>query len=320
MRRVLFAVLAIHVAFPLYAYGKGESFISDHERGWFFYEEEPEEPEKKEEKKPVEVAKKEEKPDPWVPRPRDDVEEPLKLLFNDPQKNARNFLIYMNRLSNKGIEIAEAVKKALDEDPSLFPIMSPSSTYASTWLAKYQSALKDKVLDKNKGRIGIVFFLREDSPASLVQIKIGNLLFRDGYQVIGITPESAYLPGAMFPVQPDGGVSSVFGVKEVPSVYLVDMKLKKHVKLGRGISTMFQIQDSILNYLEAIGEWKPVTPVNAWDDKNPIYKTHLDYGFNPFYLYDLAQKEGAEVRKMLRERGIKGRALANPRNTHARRE
>ncbi len=323
MRPVLPVATAIFLALsagPLSAHAAdrrptSDHWLGQHEKGWFWYHSEDDEeskkpkaapkplpkPQPKVEKKPEKkVAKK--KPDPWVPRPRPDVIEPLKLFFNNPQKNARNFLIYLNRLSNRGFEMAAAIKRALDEDPSIFPLASPGSTYAAAWMQKFQDALQKKVLEKNKGRIGYVFFLRPDSPASVIQVKIANNLHNRGFQVVGITPYGAALPHANFPVQADDGLAKKLGVKAVPSVYMIDMKTRKHISLGHGTKSVFEIQLAELNYLESIGEWKPVTPIDAWDKKNPIYKNPYDRGFNPFYAYKLAKQSEENLMSKIRAR------------------
>ncbi len=283
-----------------------DHWLGQHEKGWFWYHsEEDEEPEKKElpkqvkpepKKEAVKEAKTEEKPkDPWQPVPRKEVIEPLKLFFNNPQKNAKNFLRFLERLSNRGMEMAAAIRKALDEDPSLYPISSPASTLASAWMRKIDKALRDKVLEKNKGRIGFVFFLRGDSPMSAIQASVANNLYRQGYQVLGITPNGEILPKAEFPIQADGGIAKIFGVKAVPSVYLVDMEKQKHIHLGNGVMALFDIQLAELDYLQSIGEWKPPTPIDAWDKNNPIYKGKFDRHFNPFMIYKMAKDENDAI-------------------------
>lgn len=300
-RSLIFLLLFSFFIVPSSVLASGEKYINTHEKGWFWYEKPPPPLKKKKlekVKKPaLSVAQKKsvkpdpKKEDPWKLKPRTDVAMPLQLFFKNPGKNAKKYLLWLNNVSDRAEQMIASVQEELRKDPSIFPYTMPSVAYAATQLNRLQAAEADQILDKYKKNFGLIVFLRPNCGMCKIQIKPLNTLYKQGLDVLGITPDGLPVEGAEFPVQPDLGIAKSMDVQVVPSTFLVDIPKKTHRLIRAGVMALFEVQDAILTKLEQDGLWNPPERVEPWSKDDPRYKKLSRHGFNPFVVYDEMKKD-----------------------------
>ncbi|HGH5042525.1 TPA: conjugal transfer protein TraF [Salmonella enterica subsp. enterica serovar Minnesota] len=198
---LLLAALTLGASHQAWAQdGTRPGFYERKEEGWFWYKEEPKEPEKKPEKpKPKPVAEaKPTQPKPAAPLPsgpemfsaewfRENLPKYKDLAWNNPTvENVRTFLYLQRFAIDRSEQFSDATELAVVGDPFLDEITRrPAATFASQQVDRDAGNAKNMLLKSVAERVGIFFFYKSDDDYSDLQAPLIKMLEQgEGFSII----------------------------------------------------------------------------------------------------------------------------------------
>jgi len=212
------------------------SFFERKEEGWFFYNEETEpEPEPEEEIVP---PKPPPPPEPIALQPETETE-PLsaewfrknfdkykdRAVDNPTPENILAYKYLEKVMLDKSTRFAEAVQSSLLMDPFLDEnLRRPLAGFGARAATEKALDTKKEVLRKIAEDVGLWFFFANDDMYSVAQVApLKGIELKHGFEILSISLNG--LPGKEFPlgrVKTDQGQAKIMGVKNVPSIFLVN--------------------------------------------------------------------------------------------------
>lgn len=232
--------------------------------GWFWYRElkegikeavreEPKEEKKVTEKKvrTEDIDAEYEKDPRWkdLPVVADAPHEVKKLLYKPTLENAKEYLRWLYRVTDRASVIADLIQRAVVES-NVYPTTTPRSQYEAMIIALQRENEEKEKIKTATATVGLYYFYKPGCPACEAQNMIIQRLRKLGFSVIGI-----YIPGEGNPdigikYHPDRGMAKFFGITEVPSVVAVSDRTKSFRIIARGITTQDIIIERIFNFIE----------------------------------------------------------------------
>ncbi|MEY3289095.1 MAG: hypothetical protein RLZZ419_1337 [Pseudomonadota bacterium] len=241
----------------------GVSFFSDSQRGWFWYEVQPEPLEKpKNERKPeikspVRIATSATKipqapaePEPltsaWL---RSNMEIYLNKAIDEPShENVAAFYYLQRVLMDKAERFTNAARYVVMSDPHLDEtVRRPVATYAANAANHQASLAADKALKTIAGQAGLLFFFRSDCPYCHVQAPILNMLEKTyGFKIYPVSLDGLAMPNGLFSeFKVDQGQAGLLGVEQTPALFLMKPP-RQIVPLTQGALSLEELTGRIL--------------------------------------------------------------------------
>lgn len=263
------------------AAGSGKWF-GDRDRGWHFYEPDPEPEEEVVEVVP-EVAPPEvvppaaeAKPEPappagpapfsvkWI---RDNIDRIRDTAIDDPSpENVSAFLYAQRVMLDKAETFSGVMRKVSTEDPVINEnVRQPGSTFGYHAANDFAREGKGAALNKLKKTVGVWFFFDSTCRYCAVQAPVIEELKNDyGFSVMAISRDGAPLPNGYFKnFVTDAGQAARLGIEVTPAIVIVRPPDQMAV-VGQGLMARDELLDRII---EVAGENKWLSDDEFQDTK-----------------------------------------------------
>jgi conjugal transfer pilus assembly protein TraF len=260
--------LAFRSGLPVRAEG-GQNWLTDHERGWFWYEPIPEEiPEEPLEPPPVPpqvsapVPPQPQGPPPlsaeWI---RENLEKYQRAAIDHPTpENVAAFLYIQRVMLDKSQRFAEQVKHMVQLDPLLDQgTRRPLASYGGAQFSREALAARQRLLMEIARQAGIFFFFQGGCGHCDIQAPVlKGLEQRYGFVVFPISLDGQPLKNHDFPEYAlDRGQARRLQVIQTPAMFLGQPKTRNIIPLGQSTLSRDQLEDRILTAARDAG-W--ITP------------------------------------------------------------
>jgi conjugal transfer pilus assembly protein TraF len=249
------------------------SYFADKQRGWFWYEVQPEpvakkppaaeppkpapnvpeSPEKQPkvaESQPKEAIPAEPAPTPlssaWL---RKNMENYLNQAIDNPsQENVAAFFYLQRVMMDKAERFTNAARYVVMSDPQLDEtVRRPIATYAANEANHQAGIAADRALKDIAGQAGILFFFRSDCAYCHVQAPILSMLEKTyGFKIYAVSLDGLPMPNGLFGnFKLDNGQAALLGVEQTPALFLMKPP-KQIVLLSQGVLSLEEITSRIL--------------------------------------------------------------------------
>ena len=240
----------------------GVSYFTDKQRGWFWYEVQPEpvlkrkpQPPKPAPSLPV-IAETPSKPiSPAEPEPltsawlRKNMEIYLNKAIDEPShENVAAFYYLQRVMMDKAERFTNAARYVVMSDPQLDEtVRRPVATYAANEANHQASMMADRALRDIAGVAGILFFFRSDCPYCHVQAPILSMLEKAyGFNIYPVSLDGLAMPNGLFGnFKLDQGQAALLGVEQTPALFLMKPP-KQIVPLSQGALSLEELTSRIL--------------------------------------------------------------------------
>ncbi|MFE8033094.1 conjugal transfer protein TraF [Thiohalocapsa marina] len=301
--------LALVAIAPLASATGGGRFYERSAEGWFWYAEEPPEPEIPEPEPELEPESEPQPEPPQQPAPplakpsapaeptpsgpaplsaawlRENLERYRDQAIDDPSPNKVALYLYLQRLVlDKAERFAEATQRAVWADPLLDETTRrPLATFAANLANREAGAARDAALNLIAEQAGLWFFYRADCPYCEAQAPLLDLLTtRYGLAVRAIALDGRALPGGFFPTfATDAGQAKTLGVVSTPALFLVRPP-DDVAPIAQGVLSLAELQERLVNAATEAGwidpHWRERTRARVTDfrlDGTPLRDAEL---------------------------------------------
>ncbi|KAA0584746.1 conjugal transfer protein TraF (plasmid) [Azospirillum oryzae] len=242
------ALLAGSIAFSASAQQQAQpaGFFGDRERGWFWYEVQPEPDEEslppKPEPPPPPAAAVPPPPPPPAPPPeqprtpdppsfgsaawlRENLPKYRDRALDEPSaENVRAYYVIQRLAMDKASAFTDMAQRVVVGDPLLDETgRRPTATFAANEMNAVAGEATDAELKEIAEKAGIWFFFRSDCVYCDKQAPVLEMLERAyGFQITAISLDGKPLPGGQFPrFRADSGQAAKVGVERTPTLVLV---------------------------------------------------------------------------------------------------
>jgi conjugal transfer pilus assembly protein TraF len=241
------------------------SYFEDKQRGWFWYEVQPEPTTKK----PIEPAipdstppisaEKPPKPEthemPVEPTPlssawlKQNMERYLNKAIDEPtQENVAAFYYLQRVMMDKAERFTNAARYVVMSDPQLDEtVRRPISTFAANEANHQAGVAADRALKDIAAHVGILFFFRSDCQYCHVQAPILSMLEGAyGFKIYAVSLDGLPMPNGLFGnFKLDKGQAALLGVEQTPALFLMNPP-KQIVPLSQGVLSLEEMTSRIL--------------------------------------------------------------------------
>jgi conjugal transfer pilus assembly protein TraF len=289
--------------------------------GWFWYAEEPPEPEIPE---PEPESLPEPAPEPEPPPPLAQSSPPAELApsgpaplsaawlrenlghyrdqaIDDPSPKNVALYLYLQRLVlDKAERFAEATQRVVWADPLLDETTRrPLATFAANLANREAGAARRTALKVIAEQAGLWFFYRADCPYCEAQAPLLDLLSsRYGLSVRAISLDGRPLPGGFFPsFATDAGQAKALGVVSTPALFLVRPP-DGVVPIAQGVLSLAELQERLVNAATEAG-WIP----EHWRERTRARVTDLRLDTAPLQEAELTE-DPDQLLERLRSRAV----------------
>jgi conjugal transfer pilus assembly protein TraF len=195
-----------------------ERFLNDRERGWHWYEVEPEEvetPEQMPETGPPPMSV------PWL---RAEFEKATEAAVENPTRERVEYWAYLKKiLLDKSEKFARMAMQVNEVNPVLDEtIQNPVQTAVRNAASLDAKEKSDEVLTSLSQQVGLIYFYKSDCSFCGKQNDALDTLMRlYGFRVTAVSLDRRQFPTGHFPDWiPDGGQAAKLGVNQTPTLYL----------------------------------------------------------------------------------------------------
>jgi len=315
MHRVilLYLILLLSLGPPLTGLAQ-ESWITDHERGWFWYEPIPEElPEDLVEPPPAPLpppqALAPQPPQPQGPPPlsaewiRENLEKYQRAAIDDPTpENVAAFLYIQRVMLDKSQRFSEKVKHMVQMDPYLDQgTRRPIASYGGAQFSRDVMAARQRLLAQIARQAGVFFFFQSGCGHCDIQAPVlKSLQQRYGFIVFPISMDGQPLKNNDFPEYAlDRGQARQLQVIQTPAMFLGQPRTRNIIPLGQSTLSRDQLEDRILTAARDAG-W--ITPAEY--ESTRAFKTEMALDLRPdAFPRNLKEKDLIEyIKKMYEQR------------------
>ncbi|MCX7100948.1 MAG: conjugal transfer protein TraF [Methylobacter sp.] len=241
----------------------GVSYFSDKQRGWFWYEVQPEPMLKRKAEQPkpqpslpviaTESSVKQkiqEEPEPlssaWL---RKNMETYLNKAIDDPtHENVAAFYYLQRVMMDKAERFTNTARYVVMSDPQLDEtVRRPVATYAANEANHQASITADQALKDIAGLAGILFFFRSDCPYCHVQAPILSMLEKAyGFKIYPVSLDGQAMPNGLFGnFRLDHGQAALLGVEQTPALFLMKPP-RQIVPISQGALSLEELTSRIL--------------------------------------------------------------------------
>ncbi|EFP0183602.1 conjugal transfer protein TraF [Escherichia coli] len=244
--------------------GSESRFYDRKAEGWFWYKQDPLEPEEKPKEPepkpiPVEEAKpalpKQEETSPAGPEMfsakwfRDNLPKYKDLAWDNPTvENVRTFLYLQRFAIDRSEQFSDATELAVVGDPFLDEITRrPAATFASQQVDRDAGNAKNQLLKTVAQRVGIFFFYKSNDEYSDLQAPLIKMLEQsEGFSIVPVSMDGKPLRNGLFPsFKIDNGHAKQLGIVTFPAVYLASPN-GEFAPIGQGPMSLPELNHRIL--------------------------------------------------------------------------
>jgi len=297
------SLLALTVSAAKSAPDDAARFYERSAEGWFWYAEEPPEPELPEQEPeppqqptpspppPLAQPMPRTQPSPSGPAPlsaawlREHLEHYRDQAIDDPSPSNVALYLYLQRLVlDKAERFAEATQRAVWADPLLDETTRrPLATFAANLANREAGAAREAALSLIAEQAGLWFFYRSDCPYCEAQAPLLELLTsRYGLAVRAVSLDGRPLPGGFFPdFATDAGQAKALGVISTPALFLVRPP-DGVVPIAQGVLSLAELQARLVQAATEAGwipeHWRERTRARVTDlrlDGTPLQEAAL---------------------------------------------
>lgn len=242
----------------------GVSYFTDKQRGWFWYEVQPEpEPVLKRKPQPPKAAPSlpviaETPPKPITPAElepltsawlRKNMETYLNKAIDEPShENVAAFYYLQRVMMDKAERFTNTARYVVMSDPQLDEtVRRPVATYAANEANHQASITADQALKDIAGLAGILFFFRSDCPYCHVQAPILSMLEKAyGFKIYPVSLDGQAMPNGLFGnFRLDHGQAALLGVEQTPALFLMKPP-RQIVPISQGALSLEELTSRIL--------------------------------------------------------------------------
>jgi len=243
----------------------GVSYFTDKQRGWFWYEVQPEPVSKRKpepplpkptppslpataaaQPKPITPAETEPLTSAWL---RKNMETYLNKAIDEPShENVAAFYYLQRVMMDKAERFTNAARYVVMSDPQLDEtVRRPVATYAANEANHQASVMADRALKDIAGVAGILFFFRSDCPYCHVQAPILSMLEKTyGFKIYPVSLDGLPMPNGLFGnFRLDQGQAVLLGVEQTPALFLMKPP-RQIVPLTQGALSLEELTSRIL--------------------------------------------------------------------------
>jgi len=230
-------------------------WYDDHERGWFWYEVEPEPaPEEPEIVPPVVELPPDQKPAgppvlsaAWIRQYLEKFQE--RAIDNPTPENVAAFLYIQRVMMDKSQRFAEMVQNVVRQDPYLDQnTRRPIAAFGNNLFGREAQAARKALLEQIAQQAGIFFFFQGGCKQCEIQAPVlKGLQERYGFVVFPVSVDGMPLANGMYPnYVADQGQARALGVVKTPAMFLGRPAGKEIVPLGQNTLAAPQLEENIL--------------------------------------------------------------------------
>jgi conjugal transfer pilus assembly protein TraF len=271
--------LAILLALPAYALEEApqqknnpdtlHKFFDDKERGWYWYEQLPEEDKEKvkeiiKKNNPTVIMPEEQPTEPAKPSPPKE-DEPLSTAWfkknfqnymnaaidNPYDKEAMRTYLYLEKfMSDRAKAFGYQRQAAVYAEPFLDATSNrPLANFGMRSMNKQANQNKDLMLVELAKHVGIYFFYRSDNIFSLQQAPLIKALEREfGYEVKAVSLDGKALPDDLWnDFINDNGQAEALGIKQLPASYLFNPQNNTVELISEGLQSLPELEKRMLH-------------------------------------------------------------------------
>ncbi|WP_262966850.1 conjugal transfer protein TraF [Methylobacter psychrophilus] len=240
----------------------GVSYFTDKQRGWFWYEVQPEPVVKhkfslpkpassvplitKTPPKPITPTEPEPLTSAWL---RKNMETYLNKAIDDPShENVAAFYYLQRVMMDKAERFTNTARYVVMSDPQLDEtVRRPVATYAANTANHQASVMADRALKDIAGVAGILFFFRSDCPYCHVQAPILSMLEKAyDFNIYAVSLDGLAMPNGLFGnFKLDQGQAALLGVEQTPALFLMKPP-RQIVPLSQGALSLEELTSRIL--------------------------------------------------------------------------
>lgn len=248
--------------------GVGQRYYEDRERGWYWFEEDPDrielEPIEDVPAVPGTPTTKELKPlsVEWL---QVELEKARIIAIDNPTRENVEYYGYLEKISmDKAEKFALMRQQVAMVNPGLDEtIDNPVTTIARTARRDQQDSEQSRILKDLAKTIGIYYFFKSDCPYCAKQnFTLNEVRKRYGFSVLAISIDGAPMPDGVFDQWvPDRGQAQMLNIQSTPTLYMVRPP-NEVVQLSVGVQTLAGLEKRLLQ----------VSRANEWIDEETFEK------------------------------------------------
>ena len=247
-------------------------FFNDQERGWFWYEQLPEEDKEKvkeiiSNKKPTVIQPDEQKAAPTTPKEDESLstawfkknfQSYMNAAIDNPyDKEAMRTYLYLEKfMTDRSKAFAYQREAAVMAEPFLDATSSrPLASFGMRSMNKQANQNKDMILSELSKHVGIYFFYRSDNVFSQQQAPLIKALEREfGFEVKAVALDNKPLPDNLWgDFINDNGQAEKLGIKQLPASYLFHPQSNTVELISEGLQSLPQLEKRVLHASLRIG-------------------------------------------------------------------
>lgn len=242
-------------------------FFEDKERGWFWYEQLPEEDQEKVREiikknhptvippdtkpKQEQTTKKEDEPlsTAWFKKNFDRYKNAA--IDNPYDQDAMRTYLFLEKFMNDRAKVfAYQRQAAMLAEPFLDASSSrPIANFGMKSMNQMANENKGLILTELAKHVGIYYFYRSDTVFSLQQAPLVNALAKEfNFEIKAVSMDGKPLPNNLFPQYlTDNGQAKSLGIKQVPATYLFNPQNNSVELISQGLQSLPELQKRILH-------------------------------------------------------------------------
>ena len=241
-------------------------FFDDKERGWFWYEQLPEEDKEKVKeiianKNPTVIQPDEKKTVPKTPKEdeslstawfKENFQNYMNAAIDNPydKEAMRNYLYLEKFMTDRAKAFAYQREAAVMAEPFLDATSNrPLANFGMRSMNKQANQNKNLILGELAKHTGIYFFYRSDNIFSLQQAPLIKALEREfGFEVKAVSLDNKPLPDNLWDdFINDNGQAEGLGIKQLPASYLFNPQSNTVELISEGLQSLPQLEKRLLH-------------------------------------------------------------------------
>ena len=223
-------------------------FFNEKARGWYWYEKKPDVPKKEKPDQKADPSKERRSATELLAEHRKEVEEALANSILTPTR--ANIETYQ-KLQHKWVALSERfsnvwMRNLLDHPELDATVQNPTSQYGVSLKKELDQTRMEESVRALSSQYGLFFIYQGRCKFCKGMALVVRLLSEKyGWKVLGISQDGVILPE--FPdSKQDNGISSAWGIKGVPAVFVVNPESETVTPIGHGMISLEQLEKNLI--------------------------------------------------------------------------
>lgn len=238
-----------------------DPFFTDSEKGWFWYEQLPEEEkekfvEKLLQEQPTLIPEQPTKPTPATPNKdkplstawfRENFQKYKDAAMDNPynQEAMRTYLYLEKFMRDRAVAFGYERQKTVYSDPFLdITSTRPTANFGLRSMNRKANEIREELMAEVGKQSGLFFFYRSDDEFSKQQAPLVKALERDyGFAVKPISMDGKPLNETLWPdYLTDNGQAAALGVQQVPAIYVFNPNNEQFEIVSQGLQSLTELK------------------------------------------------------------------------------